>query len=546
MHAVATMPALRAVDLDLCHSGCTLCVEELSPALMCLSQLAFLRLNGSGIGANDAAALAQLLGTLTALTALSLAENKFGEDGVEALAPALTRLSRLAALDLSCLGIGRGVDGAATLLEPLGALTALTALDLSDNNLYLVAADGALTRALSCLPRLANLRLANADIGGDTDIMATADELAEHLGGLSTLTALNLCGNYLGPVVVQALAPALRRLPRLAALDLQRNFIEAADTAALAMHLSALTTLTALCLSGEKYYEDDGKMIVSSIEALPPALSCLSHLADLRLSGYSIDASEAAALVATLCGLTALTRLHLCYTEFDLGDGGTTFVRLLAPALSRLSRLSELGLAGNSLGTAGAAALALQLASLTTLTLLSLGENDFGDAAAEALAPALSRLSQLADLDLRCNGIGAAAAAMARSLAALTMLTSLNLCSAELGDAGAEALAPALSRLCHLQHLWLSCNSLSDKSLGCLARALACLANLSELDMRDGQGFSRDAVAQFRARLQASGTSTSTARDKLRKSWGAYVETVSRCPCVCRCDMDAVPSTWPF
>ena len=505
LQAVATMPALRSVELDLSRkvrltrnrpSGI---VEQLSPALSSLPQLVSLRLNGNGIGAAGAAALAPLLGALTALTLLCLGENKFGEEGTEALAPALSRLSRLAVLDLSCLGIG--ADGAVTLLQPLAALTALTALDLSKNSLARVPGE-ALAQALSCLSQLANLSLAYSSIGDEA-----AGAVAERLSALSTLTALNLNGNYIGVVGVQSLAPALRRLPRLAALDLESNGMGAAGTAALAEHLSALTTLTALSLCGhvsvENEDEDGDEAVESSIEALPPVLSRLSRMADLCLSMYFIEAPQAAALAAVLGGFTTLTRLHLCCNRFSQDELGDMGMRVLAPALSRLSRLADLDLGANNIDAAGAAVLAQPLGALTSLTALRLSETYVGDAEVEALAPALRRLSQLAVLDLSFNAIDAAgAAALAQPLGALAALTELNLALNKLGDAGAEALAPALSRLSRLAILRLQDNDLSDGSLVHLTPALACLPNLSELGLLSRNDFSDAAAAQLRASVR--------------------------------------------
>ena len=496
LHAVATMPALRSVDVDLSRSRCTRIVEELSPALSNLPQLASLRLNGSRIGAAGAAALVPLLGALTALTALDLGRNTFRDDGAEALALALTRLPRLAALDLSWLSIC--VAGAATLVEPLGALTALTALDLSGNRLDRVTEDGVLPRALSCLSRLADLRLERTGIDG-----ASAAALAERLGSLYTLTALSLCQNHFGCDGVQSLAPALRRLPRLASLDLADTAVLGAGTAALAVHLSALTTLTAVCLSGNQFLEESDEMMLGLIEGLPPALSCLSRLADLRLSSYSIEASDAAALAATLRRLTALTRLHLCGNQFHQNGLCAGGIQTVVLALSPLSCLAEVELRRNidDTGAAGSAALALHLSGLTMLTALDLSVSRLGDDGAQAVVPALSCLSRLAHLDLGFNDIEAAgAAALAQPLAALTMLTALILSDNRVGDAGAEALAPALSRLSHLQLLWLSYSALSADGLEHLVPALACLPNLSELDLLRGNR-SHGAEAQFRARL---------------------------------------------
>ena len=180
------------------------------------------------------------------------------------------------------------------------------------------------------------------------------------------------------------------------------------------------------------------------IEALPPVLRCLSRLADLSLTGYSIQASQAASLAAVLRGLTALTRLYLCHNEF--------------------------------------------------------GQNEHGDGGTPVLAPALSCLSRLADLDLEGSGIDAAAAAvLARHLDAFTTLTALDLSWNELGEAGTKALAAALQRLSNLAALRLQGNELSDDSLVHLMPALACLPNLSQLDLLTHNRFSNAGKAQLRA-----------------------------------------------
>ena len=217
--------------MDLSRNGCTRTVEQLAPALSGLPQLASLRLTGNGIGAAGGAALATLLGSLTALTSLFLGHMyiDFGDDFAEAL----SRLSRLAYLHLADTRIGD--EAAAALAGRLSALSSLTALNLSGNDIGVVGVQS-LAPALRILPRLASLDLGcNVNMGA-----AGTAALAVHLSTLTTLTALCLSGHA---------------------------FAQNED-------------------------EDGFEEVASSIEVLPPVLRCLSRLADLSLCRYTIEASR--------------------------------------------------------------------------------------------------------------------------------------------------------------------------------------------------------------------------------------------------------------
>jgi|694.fasta_scaffold18477_2 Leucine-rich repeat (LRR) protein len=92
------------------------------------------------------------------------------------------------------------------------------------------------------------------------------------------------------------------------------------------------------------------------------------------------------------------------------------------------------------------------------------------------LARRLARLTQLTSLDLRCNKIGAAGTAF---LKALTQLTTLNLFGNMIGDEGAEILAS----LTQLTFLDLSWNQIGSKG----AASLAALSKLTSLRLRANQ-----------------------------------------------------------
>jgi len=130
------------------------------------------------------------------------------------------------------------------------------------------------------------------------------------------------------------------------------------------------------------------------------------------------------------------TELNLGYNS--IGDAGAA---ALAEALKANKMLTNLYLYGNSIGDAGAAALAEALKANTMLTALYLDSNSIGDAGAAALAEALKANKTLTALYLSSNSIGdAGAAALAEALKANTMLTALYLYGTSIGDAGAAAL----------------------------------------------------------------------------------------------------------
>ena len=473
------------------------------------------------------------IAVLPALRAL-----KLNAGGMNRLGPLLRRLPQLVHLQLSC------TIHMATLAAPLGRLTAMTRLELTHVRVWGKDFDvPALLQVVGLMPRLAHLGLCSTGVSA-----SDAGTLALLLGRLTALSFLNLRDNGITDGGMHALAPALSHLPRLAHLDLSNNDIDVTGAAALAPVLSRLTRLAHLGIGGFKIGDDGDAQLnalaqplglltaltaldldnsyIGSSEALAAALTCLSRLADLRLS----ETWACGSVLSSLGALTALTCLHFGHNNLGFEPDALALARALsrlsrlahlelcsnyicptgaalAPALGHLTALTAINLGGNTLGAEGAAALAPALSCLTALASLEVSHNYFGADGVAALAPALSRLTALKALEVSWNGIGAdGVAALAPALSCLTALSRLGLEYNGIGAAGAAALAPALGLLSRLCHLLLDDNPVGDEGVSQLVPALARLPRLRSVSLREPHKISRRGRAALLRGLPTSVT----------------------------------------
>ncbi|KAL4853205.1 Receptor-like protein 50 [Chlorella vulgaris] len=293
----------------------------------------------------------------------------------------------------------------------LSALTQLTALDLSSN-------DVSATAALANLHRLRVLVLFNCCLAVVPKQLAALTALTrldlssnsrlaggwQHLLPLTQLRQLNLCECGLRAVPQELLAlTALTQLDVSINLDissgwqhllpltqLQNLDLSSCGLNALPRPLSALTALTRLVLSSIKHWP-------GGWQHLQP----LTQLQDLTLNGCGF-----AAVPQQLSALTALTSLGLGFNR-TLTSG---WQHLLA-----LTKLQDL-----ILFSCGLTAVPQQLSALTALTCLDLSANSRLSSGWQYLQP----LTSLQLLDLR--GVGLSSCSAPPELAALPRLQGSN------------------------------------------------------------------------------------------------------------------------
>jgi Ran GTPase-activating protein (RanGAP) involved in mRNA processing and transport len=219
------------------------------------------------------------------------------------------------------------------------------------------------------------------------------------------------------------------------------------------------------------------------METLHPMSENDPTLKELDVNYNSIGAAGASALAEALMVNKTLTTLYV--RDSGIGDAGAT---ALADALKVNKTLTTLHVYNDSIGAAGAAAIAEALKVNKTLATLDVNSNSIGDAGAAAIAEALKVNKTLATLDVYNDSIGAAgAAAIAEALKVNKTLVTLDVGGNSIGAAGASALAEALKVNNTLTRLDANHNGIRDADASAIAEALKVNETLTTLNMNSNR-----------------------------------------------------------
>ena len=214
----------------------------------------------------------------------------------------------------------------------------------------------------------------------------------------SSLTHLDLSFNAFDGVA-SCLSKALKANSSVTSLNLGGNFVGEDGASSLSKALKANSSLTNLNLSLNSIGDDGAS-------SLSKALKANSSLTSLNLSSTSIGDAGASSLSKALKANSSLANLNLSINS--IGDAGASS---LSKALKANSFLTDLDLSDNSIGDAGASSLSKTLTANSSLTALDLSYNSIGDVGASCLSKALTASSSMNMLDLTYNSVGVAGAA---------------------------------------------------------------------------------------------------------------------------------------
>ncbi len=211
-----------------------------------------------------------------------------------------------------------------------------------------------------------------------------------------------------------------------------------------------------------------------------PQNDCLTQL---DLENNSIGAAGAQALAQVL-PQTQITQLNL-YNNYI----GATGAQAIAQVLKK-TKITQLNLGRNYIGDAGVQALAQGLHQ-TKITQLDLRDNKIGDAGVQALAQGLHQ-TKITQLDLGDNSIGEEGAQALAQVLPQTQITRLDLGDNSIGEEGAQALAQVLPQT-QITRLGLAINFIGDAGAQALAQVLP-QTQITQLDL--SWNFIRDAGTQ--------------------------------------------------
>eukprot|EP00058_Branchiostoma_floridae_P005156 XP_002590644.1 hypothetical protein BRAFLDRAFT_89444 [Branchiostoma floridae] len=301
---------------------------------------------------------------------------------------------------------------------------------------------------------------------------------------------LKLPGLFDSPDETARLVSVLKNVPGLRVLGLSVTYLTPSSLQPLVQGFSHVSLLEELDVTWNHALGDAG------IEVLQVGLSCVPHLAVLRLGRVNMTAVGMSSLAPYMRHLVELRELDII--ENWIGDTG---LESLTTVLPIFTAMQVLVLCNISISTTGMRTLVPALCQLTRLIKLDISKNDIGDPGLECLAAILPHLTAMKVLVLRLTGISdRGISSLIKALPHLVQLQVLDVSLNNIGDSGIVSL---VQTLCQPSSLDMEQNPPGDKSL---TTAPHCNTTLKELDIGNnsevtGAGLGR--VAQLISALPA-------------------------------------------
>ena len=325
-------PGLTHLDLS-CNTFRSVEMDVLVGMFSQCTLLSTLNFDGNDMDHEDAdLTLAKALLPLESLTDLNLQFNRLGD--LLHMGAVLRKCVGLRYLDLGLAVIHD--SGATTLAGVLRTCTEVRVLNLSTNEIG-VAGTEELSRALGACVDLKGLNMSNnairqrgaealAGVVGNVRYLSLSNcgigaRGVEALAGVECedLLSLDVSGNFMNSVGVQAIDGAAGNWPALESLSISSNALGASGMRAVVRVLAKYTNLTSLQLAGNDI-QDEG------VEILTHGLVQCTTLQELSLTNNNITDAGATCLAGVLPKCTALTELLISY-NVGLGSDGERVLR---------------------------------------------------------------------------------------------------------------------------------------------------------------------------------------------------------------------------
>lgn len=440
--------------------------EELGQFLVTCSTLQELHLSYNFLGEEGVRCFAHALETSSStLRTANLEHVDMGDGGAEAFAQVVAQLVAVEEINVKWNNIGE--QGMTALAHALTSAKRLRMLDISDNQVGAAAA--LLGDVLQACPELSDLRMNSIDLRD-----AGAESIEAAWRPHARLTRLDMHSNKLDTRGIKSIARWLLRYGKLRVLDLSKNDShEELAWASLRDCLAQLTELQRLALR-------ECSLRQSTMQTMALGVANLKALRCLSLDGNFLCAENTTTLRDALGQCTSLVELEL--QRVKLGPGG---MRDLAQKLVLCTWLERLHLAENDIGTLGVQFLACVLGECKRLRELDISTNGLHKAAVSALFHDPCKCTALQKLNASNNKLGAEGVqTVTPMLAQLPSLTCLDLSMCEIGCDGAKTLAAGLSQCLPLRTLDLSSNGIKVEGAMELVKALPLCPSLACLYIR--------------------------------------------------------------
>ena len=373
-------------------------------------------------------------------------------------------------LNLSDRNVPSGVfRDCTTLAEAIKHNSTITHLNLSGN--FLGHGDfTALAEAIKHNSTIRQLDLSENRFGvGDSNIV-----LADAIKHNSSITHLNLSSNSFGLRDCTALAEAIKHNSTVRQLDLSRTNSGLGDcNIVLADAIKHNSTITHLNFSSNLLKPGD-------CTALAEAIKHNSTIRQLDLSGINLDVGRI--VLAAIKHNSTIRQLNLSGTK--IGHCGCTIV--LGDAIKHNSPITHLNLSSNSFGLSVCTALAEAIKHNSTIRQLDLSRTNIGLGDCYiVLADAIKHNSTITHLNLSCNSFGLdECTALAEAIKHNSTIRQLDLSRTNSGLRDCYiVLADAMKHNSTITHLNLSCNSFRLGECTALAEAIKHNSTIRQLDL---------------------------------------------------------------